>query len=78
MVLISGSDQLRRIITLENLKVIPFKMSLSKSHVKLPVMNHPVMNGLDNAVIMEVLSWKIKFSVDGRLMSRKSSRKFHF
>ena len=30
------SDQLRRIITLENLKV-PLKMSLSRSHVKLPM-----------------------------------------
>ena len=36
------------------------------------------MNGLDNAVIMEVLSWKIKFSVNGRILSRKSSPKFYF
>ena len=34
-------------------------MSLGSSHVKLPI--HPNMNGLDNAVIMEVLSWKRKF-----------------
>ena len=31
-----GSDQLRRIITLENLKV-PLKMSLASSHAKLPI-----------------------------------------
>ena len=36
------------------------------------------MNGLDNAVIMEVLSRKIKFSVNGRSLSRKSSPKFCF
>ena len=36
------------------------------------------MNGLDNAVIMEVLSWKIKFSVNGRIFSRKSSPKYCF
>ena len=36
------------------------------------------MNGLDNAVIMEVLSWKIKFSVNGRILSRKSSPKYYF
>ena len=36
------------------------------------------MNGLDNAVIMEVLSWKIKFSVNGGILSRKSSLMFYF
>ena len=36
------------------------------------------MNGLDNAVIMEVLSWKIKFSVNGRILSSKSSPKYYF
>ena len=36
------------------------------------------MNGLDNAVIMEVLSWKIKFSVKRRIFSRKSSPKYYF
>ena len=36
------------------------------------------MNGLDNAVIMEVLSWKIKLSVNGRILSRKSSPKYYF
>ena len=36
------------------------------------------MNGLDNAVIMEVLSWKIKFSVNERILSRKSSPKYYF
>ena len=41
-------------------------------------LHHPDMNGLDNAVIMEVLSWKIKFTVNGRILSRKSSPKFYF
>ena len=36
------------------------------------------MNGLDNAVIMEVLSWKIKFTVNERILSRKSSPKYDF
>ena len=36
------------------------------------------MNGLDNAVIMEVLSWKIKFTVNERILSRKSSPKYYF
>ena len=36
------------------------------------------MNGLDNAVIMEVLSWKIKFSVNGRILSKESSPKYYF
>ena len=36
------------------------------------------MNGLDNTVIMEVLSWKIEFSVNGRILSRKSSPKYYF
>ena len=36
------------------------------------------MNGLDNAVIMEVLSWKIKFYVNGKIFSRKSSPKYCF
>ena len=36
------------------------------------------MNGLDNAVIMEVLSWKIKFSVNERILSRKLSPAFYF
>ena len=36
------------------------------------------MNGLDNAVIMEVLSWKIKFSVNGKILSRRSSPKYYF
>ena len=36
------------------------------------------MNGLDNAFMMEVLSWKIKFSVNGRTFSRKFSPKFYF
>ena len=36
------------------------------------------MNELDNAVIMEVLSWRTKFSVNGRILSRKSSRKYCF
>ena len=36
------------------------------------------MNGLDNAFMMEVLSWKIKFSVNGRTLSRKFSPKFYF
>ena len=36
------------------------------------------MNELDNAVITQVLSWKIKFSVNGRLSSRKSRPKFIF
>ena len=31
-----------------------------------------------NGVIMEILSWKIKFSVNGRILSRKSSPKFYF
>ena len=39
---------------------------------------YPDINGLDNAVIMEVLSWKIKFSVNGSILSRKSSPKFYF
>ena len=39
---------------------------------------HPDMNGLDNAVIMEVLSWKIKFSVNKRILSRKLSPAFYF
>ena len=36
------------------------------------------MNGLDNAVIMVVLSSKIKFSVNGRILSRKSNPKYYF
>ena len=36
------------------------------------------MNGLDNAVIMEVLSWEIKFSVNKRILSRKLSPAFYF
>ena len=36
------------------------------------------MNRLDNAVIMELRSWKIKFSVNGRILSRKSSPKYYF
>ena len=36
------------------------------------------MNGLDNAFMMEVLSWKIKSSVNGRTFSRKFSPKFYF
>ena len=36
------------------------------------------MNGVNNAVIMEVLSWKIKLSVNGRILTRKSSLKFYF
>ena len=36
------------------------------------------MNGLDNAVTMEVRNWKIKFSVNGRIFSRKSSPKYYF
>ena len=36
------------------------------------------MNRLDNAVVMEVLSWKIKFSVNGKILSRKSSPKYYF
>ena len=36
------------------------------------------MNELHNAVITQVLSWKIKFSVNGRLSSRKSRPKFIF
>ena len=36
------------------------------------------MNGLDNGVIMEVLIWEIKFSVNGRILSRKSSFKYCF
>ena len=35
------------------------------------------MNDLDNAAIMEVLSWKIKFSVNRRILSRKSSPKYY-
>ena len=35
------------------------------------------MNGLDNAVIMEVLSWKIKFTINERILSRKSSPKYY-
>ena len=44
--------------------------------MKLP--DHPDMNGLDNAVITEVLSWKTKFSVNGRILSWKSSPKYYF
>ena len=44
------------------------EMSLGISHV----------NGLDKAVIMEVLSWKTRLSVNGRILSRKSSPKFCF
>ena len=51
-------------------------MSLASSHAKLPI--HPVMNESGNAVITEVLTWKIKFSVNGRLFSRKSSPKSYF
>ena len=36
------------------------------------------MNGLDTAVIMEVLSWKIKFTVNKRILLRKSSPKYYF
>ena len=36
------------------------------------------MNGLDNAFIMEVLSWKLKFSVNGRILSKKSTPKHYF
>ena len=36
------------------------------------------MNGLYNAVIMEVLSWKIKVTVNERILSRKSSPKYYF
>ena len=36
------------------------------------------MNELDNAVITEVLNSKIKLSVIGRILSRKSSPKFYF
>ena len=52
------------------------EMSLGSSHMKLSVSSR--MNGLDNAVIMELLSWKIKFSVNGRILLRKSSPKFYF
>ena len=68
-------DQLRRVITIENLK-LPLKVSWVVRMWNCRY--HPVMNGLDNAVIMEVLSWKRKFSVNGRLRSRKSSPKFDF
>ena len=57
-----------------NLKA-PLKMSLGRSWNCL---YQPVMNGLDNAVKTDLLSWKIKFSVNGRLLSRKSSPKFYF
>ena len=66
-------DQLRRVITIENFK-LPLKVSWVVRMWNCRY--HPVMNGLDNAVIMEVLSWKIKFSINGRLRSRKSSPKF--
>ena len=36
------------------------------------------MNGLGNAVIMEVLSWKILFTVNERILSRKSSPEYYF
>ena len=36
------------------------------------------MSGLGNVVIMEVLSWKIKFSVNGRILPGKSSPKYYF
>ena len=47
---------------------------------KVPLKCHWVvrMNRLDNAVVMEVLSWKIKFSVNGKILSRKSSPKYYF
>ena len=51
-------------------------MSLGSSHVKLPTSCS--MNVLDNAVIMEVLSWKIKFTINERILSRKSSPKYYF
>ena len=66
-----SSDQLRRIITLEK---YPWKCHW----VSRKWNYHPVMNELDNAVITQVLSWKIKFSVNGRLSSRKSRPKFIF
>ena len=36
------------------------------------------MNGLDNAVTMEGLSWKIKFTVNERILSKKSSPEYYF
>ena len=36
------------------------------------------MNGLDNTATTEVFSWKIKLSVNGRLLPSKSSLKFYF
>ena len=41
-------------------------------------LDHPVMNGLDNAAITEVLNWKIKFPINESFLSRKSSPKFYF
>ena len=72
-----GNDQFSRIITLEYFMIqSTLEMSLgSSSHVKLSI---SYMNELDNAVIMAVLSWKIKFSVNGRILSRKYSSKFYF
>ena len=70
-----GSEQLRRIITPKKV-IVPLKMSLGSSHVKLRI--SPSHGGLDNAVITEVLTWKIKFSVNGRLLSSKCNRKFYF
>ena len=39
---------------------------------------HPDINGLDNTALIEELSWKIKFSVTGRILSRKTNTKFYF
>ena len=36
---------------------------------------YPDMNGLDNAAIKEVLGWKMKFSVNWRILSRKPNTK---
>ena len=72
-----GNDQLRRIITLEHLLLkVPLKCLWV---VRMwNCLYHPDMNGLDNATIMNVLSWNIKFSVNGKNLSRKSSPKFYF
>ena len=58
MVWTHGSDQLRRIITLEK---YPWKCHWVG--FKWNYLYHPVINGLGNAVITHVLSWKTKFSI---------------